>query len=108
MPWPTLPTELKKIQARAGSTIAELHAVTAAIGLPKHSQRRNWLMQQFKLGYGDANAVALFVGKALPDLGGGVPPAPSAPDAEPLAAIYSRTKTGLRPLRQARTTRRLR
>jgi hypothetical protein len=95
-------TQLKNIQARTGRTIAELHAAVAASGASRHGERRSWLMAHFKLGHGDANAVVLFMGKPLPDLGGGVPPA-AAPAAggDPLDAIYTGAKAGLRPLHEA-------
>jgi Domain of unknown function (DUF5655)/Domain of unknown function (DUF4287) len=92
-------TQLKNIQARTGKTLAELHAAVAASGASKHGERRSWLMQQFKLGYGDANAVVLFMGKPIPDLGAGAPAKAQPPaDVDPLAALYSGTKAGLRPL----------
>ena len=95
-------TQLKNIQARTGKTIAELHAAVAASGAARHGERRSWLMEHFKLGYGDANAVALFIDKPLPDLGGGAPTAaPSAASGDPLAAIYTGAKAGLRPLHEA-------
>jgi hypothetical protein len=95
-------TQLKNIQARTGKTIAELHAAVAASGAAKHAERRNWLIEHFKLGYGDANAVALFMGKPLPDLGGGPPStAANAANDDPLAAIYTGAKAGLRPLHEA-------
>jgi hypothetical protein len=95
-------TQLKNIQARTGKTIAELHAAVAASGAAKVGERRSWLMEHFKLGYGDANAVALFMGKPLPDLGGGAPTAAApAADGDPLAAIYTGAKAALRPLHEA-------
>jgi hypothetical protein len=95
-------TQLKNIQARTGKTIAELHAAVATSGAGKHGERRNWLMEHFKLGYGDANTVALFVGKPLPDLGGGAPTsAAAAASGDPLAAIYAGAKAELRPLHEA-------
>jgi hypothetical protein len=95
-------TQLKNIQARTGKTIAELHTAVAASGAAKHGERRSWLMERFKLGYGEANAVALFFDKPLPDLGGSAPaPAAPAADADLLAAIYSSAKSGLRPLHEA-------
>jgi len=95
-------TQLRNIQARTGKTIAELHAAVAAGGAVKHGERRSWLMAHFQLGYGDANAVALCMGKPLPELGGGAP-AMAAPVAEgdPLAAIYTGAKAALRPLHDA-------
>lgn len=95
-------TQLKNIQARTDKTIAELHAAVAASGAAKHGERRSWLMEHFKLGYGDANTVALFFDKPLPDLGGGAQTvAVAAAGGDPLAAIYTGAKSGLRPLHEA-------
>jgi hypothetical protein len=95
-------TQLKNIQARTGKTIAELHAAVAASGAAKHGEKRGWLMEHFKLGYGDANAVALFIDKPLPDLGDGAPAAAAAAaGGDPLKAIYTGAKSGLRPLHEA-------
>ena len=95
-------TQLRNIQARTGQTIAQLHAVLAASGLAKTGERRSLLMQQFKLGYGDANAVALFYGKPLQELGNEAPvAAPAGPDGDPLDSIYAGAKAGLRPLHDA-------
>lgn len=95
-------TQLKNIQARTGKTLAELHAAIAASGATQHGERRSWLMQAFKLGHGDANAVVLFIDKPLPDLGAGVPTAAVPPaGGDPLAAIYTGAKAGLRPLHEA-------
>ena len=95
-------TQLKNIQARTGKTIAELHAAVAGSGAVKHGEKRAWLMEQFKLGHGDANTVVHFIDKPMPDLGGGAQPsaAPMA-DGDPLAAIYTGAKAGLRPLHEA-------
>lgn len=99
-------SQLRNIQTRTGKTIAELHAVLAASGLAKTGERRSLLMEQFKLGYGDANAVALLFGKPLPPLDGGsaptVPTTPAAdPAGDPLDAIYSGAKAALRALHEA-------
>jgi Domain of unknown function (DUF5655)/Domain of unknown function (DUF4287) len=96
-------TQLRNIQARTGKTIAELHAVLAASGLAKTGERRSLLMGQFKLSYGDANAVALFYGKPVPALDGGPPPAAPAADAagDPLDALYTGAKAPLRALHEA-------
>ena len=98
-------SQLRNIQARTGQTIAQLHAAIAATGLVKVGERRSWAMEQFKLGYGDANALALWMGKPLPDLGEGAPPAlaaaPVTHGEDPLDAIYTGAKAGLRPLHEA-------
>ena len=69
-------TQLRNIQSRTGKTIEQLHAAVRSSGLVKHGERRSWLMEQFKLGYGDANTVVHFLDKPLPSLDGGAPPAP--------------------------------
>jgi hypothetical protein len=95
-------TQLKNIQAKTGKTIAQLHAAVAASGTAKHGEKRSWLMAQFKLGYGDANTVVHFIDKPLPDLGAGAPAAAlPAADGDPLDAIYTGAKAGLRPLHDA-------
>lgn len=95
-------TQLRNIQTRTGKTIAELHVVLAASGLARTGERRSLLMEQFKLGYGDANTVALFYGKPVPALDGGPPPAPAADAAgDPLDALYAGAKAPLRALHEA-------
>ena len=95
-------TQLKNVQSKTGRTIADLHQAVAATGLAKHGERRSWLMAQFKLGYGDANMVANFIAKPLPDLGTGAPAAPpAAAEGDPLDAIYADAKAPLRPLHDA-------
>ena len=101
-PQAAVQTQLKNVQAKTGQTISQLHAAVAATGLAKHGEKRSWLMAQFKLGYGDANMVANFIGKPLPDLGTGAPAAPpTAAEGDPLDAIYAGAKAPLRPLHDA-------
>ena len=94
-------TQLRNIQAKTGRSIADLHAVLATSGLTKTGERRSLLMAQFQLGYGDANAVALFYGKPVPPLDGGPTPSPAAPQGDPLDALYTGPKAALRPLHDA-------
>ena len=100
-------TQLRNIETKTGQSIDALHAVLAASGLVKTGERRSLLMAQFQLGYGDANAVALCFGQALPAQDGAVtagpPAAPGDPGdpGDPLAAIYPGAKAGLRPLHDA-------
>jgi hypothetical protein len=97
-------TQLRNIQTRIGKSIADLHQAVAASGLTKTGERRSWLMEHFKLGYGDANAVALSMGKPLPDLGAepsaGASPA-VASQADPLDSLYTGAKAHLRPVHEA-------
>ncbi|MDO9115023.1 MAG: DUF5655 domain-containing protein [Polaromonas sp.] len=93
-------TQLRNIQTRAGRTIAELHAAMAASGLLKVGERRAWAMEHFKLGYGDANTLALTMGKTLPDLGAAPAASPAVPEGEALDGIYTGAKAHLRPLHE--------
>jgi hypothetical protein len=93
-------TQLRNIQFKTGKTIAQLHAVLAASGLAKTGERRSLLMEHFKLGYGDANAVALVMDKPLRELGDSAP-APVAGLGDPLDSIYTGAKAALRPLHHA-------
>ncbi len=94
-------TQLRNIQAKTGKTIAELHAALAASGLARTGERRTLLMEQFKLGYGDANAVALCYGKPVPALGAAAPQAVDTGGGDPLDGIYTGAKAPLRALHQA-------
>jgi hypothetical protein len=97
-------TQLRNIQSKTGHSIAELHQALAASGLQRTGERRTWLMAQYKLGYGDANAVALFMDKPLPALGPVVASSAAADETNPddaVAALYSGPKAALRPLHDA-------
>jgi hypothetical protein len=94
-------TQLRHIQSRTGKTLAELLDAVRAASLAKHGERRSWLMERFKLGYGDANTVAFFVDKPLPDLAGAASAAlPAVHEGDPLDAIYTGAKAHLRPLHE--------
>jgi predicted transport protein len=93
-------TQLKNIQARTGKRIEELLAAVRASGLAKHGERRSWLMEQFKLGHGDANTVVHFLDKPLPPLDGAPAVAPADIGGNPLDAIYTGAKAHLRLLHE--------
>jgi predicted transport protein len=93
-------TQLKNIQSRSGKTIAELLDAIRGSGLAKHGERRTWLMDQFQLGYGDANTVVHFLDKPLPPLDGAPSTPAAAAEGDPLDAIYSGAKAHLRPLHE--------
>jgi hypothetical protein len=91
-------TQLRNIQAKTGHTIQSLHDDVVKTGLIKVGERRAWLMENFKLGYGDANAVALTIGKIPAELAGiGVSDLQQT-EGSPLDSLYSGTKAHLRPL----------
>ncbi len=90
--------QLRNIQAKTGKTIVELHDVLATSGLDKVGQYRALLMERFKLGYGDANTVALFYGKPIPPLDGKSSTKFEAQMGDPLASIYTGVKANLRLL----------
>jgi hypothetical protein len=94
-------TQLRNIQTRTGRSIAELHHALAATGLAKTGERRSWLMQTYALGYGDANAVALWMDKPLPRLEPGAAAATPSSPADPLGTLYAGPKAALRPLHEA-------
>lgn len=88
-PKAALANQLRNIEARTGRTFAQLCALIADSGLTKVGEQRAMLMDKLKLGYGDANTLALLAKQAA---------APVAADADPLDAIYAGAKASLRPL----------
>ena len=91
-----LATQLANIETRTGKTVAELVALVALVrgsGLAKHGEQVAMLKQALGMGHGDANTIA-HVAKAADA------PAPVA-DADPLDAIYTGPKAGLRPIHEA-------
>ena len=96
--------QLKNIQVKTGQSLFNLHQGLAKTGLVKVSEQRSWLMETYKLGYGDANAVALFVGKIPAELADG-PLSSAAPisatDTDAVGSLYTGPKAHLRPLHEA-------
>ena len=88
-------TQIRNIESKTGKSMAALFAMVAGSGLAKVGEQRQWLIDQLGLGYGDANAVVLMA-KAAREGGAAGPAA-----ADPLDAIYSGVKAGLRPLHDA-------
>lgn len=91
-PQAALMTQLRNVQARTGRTVGALHAELAATGLARVGEKRAWLMATHKLGYGDANTVALLVGKIPPGLDEGVVAVAPAAAGDPLDALYTGPK----------------
>jgi hypothetical protein len=91
-------TQLRNIQTRTGRSIQSLHADVLSTGLVKVGERRSWLMERFKLGYGDANAVALTIDHLPKELAIDATPSLEQSEGDPLDTIYSGTKAHLRTL----------
>jgi len=91
-PQAALATQLRHIETRTGKTLDQLRRMIEGSGLAKHGEQRSWLMQQFGLGHGDANTVVTLARQAA---------APAPASGDPLDAIYSGAKSGLRPLHEA-------
>jgi hypothetical protein len=85
-----LANQLKNIESRTGHTLAQMRALLAGSGLNRHGELRTWLMDRLGLGYGDANTVVTLARQ----------PEVHAAD-DPLDAIYSGAKAGLRHLHDA-------
>ena len=82
-------SQLRNIEAKTGRSVQALCDEIRGSGKVKHGEVRNWAMERFGLGYGDANALAH---AANTDTTG-----PS--DAEdPLGQIYSGKKEHLRAI----------
>ena len=94
-PEQALATQLRNIEAKTGQDLAALRAAIAASGRVKHGEVRAWLMEEYGLGYGDANSLAHFAsgGKGMGD-------APGAGE-DPLAEIYTGKKAHLRAIHEA-------
>ncbi len=90
-PQAALATQLRNIETKTGKSLAELRAVIADSGLAKHGEVRAMLMETFGLGHGDANTLAHMAKAGPPDVAGD----------DPLDAIYTGAKAGLRPLHEA-------
>jgi len=103
-PQAALLTQLRNIQGKTGKPIAALHAELADTGLAKVGEKRSWLMATYKLGYGDANTVALLVGKVPPgldDTSAVAAAATAAPAGDVLDALYTGPKAHLREVHDA-------
>ena len=87
-----LQTQLRNIETRTGKTQAELRKLLLASGLKKHGELRKHAMQEFGLGYGDANTLAHLA------LAADAPGAADKPLDEVLDGIYADKKAALRPI----------
>ena len=89
-------TQLSNIQKKTGKTIEEFAAIVKKSGLSKHGEIREMLVRDFRLGYGDANALVHAVQRS-----DGTRSAQGKPLGEVLDEIYAGTKASLRPIHEA-------
>ena len=85
-------TQKANVQKKTGKSLEELYAALANSGLEKHGQLRDFAKNEFALGHGDANALALHFlrrNDSLPE------------ESNPLDEIYSGPKAGLRSIHDA-------
>ncbi len=91
-------TQLRNIEAKTGKSLEQLRGLLAGSGHAKHGELRSWAMQQFGLGYGDANTL---VHLALASDGQSAAEAAGLGADDVLAGIYSERKAALRPIHDA-------
>ena len=90
-PQAAVASQLRNIEAKTGKSFVQLCGLIEASGLKKVGEQRKMLMDTLGLGYGDANALTLQAQARVQ--------AAAAPtDSDPLNAIYSGNKAGLRAL----------
>jgi hypothetical protein len=87
-------TQLANIAKRSGKSLEEFAALVSASGLTKHSEIREMLTRDVGLGYGDANAMALYV-LALKKSAAGAAPATIE---DIVSGFYAGAKSSLRPI----------
>lgn len=92
-----LATQLANIEKRTGKSLAELTALVRGCGLDKHGQIVAHLKSSLGMGHGDANTL---VHVALKSDGVSQAAATEAAGGDPLDAIYTGNKAGLRALHE--------
>ncbi len=91
-------TQISNIEKKTGKTLIELAQIVKNSGLSKHGEIRSMLIDQFSLGYGDANALV----HAIFETDGTRAAAASGLSGDSfLDEIYSGPKAALRPIHTA-------
>jgi hypothetical protein len=90
-PEAAIASQLRNIEGKTGKTFEQLCSLIAGSGLSKVGEQRTMLMEKLRLGYGDANTLALRAKQAA---------MPAAECADPLDAIYAGPKAPLRKLHE--------
>ncbi len=90
-------TQLRNIETKAGKSLDELTKIVQDSGLSKHGEIRQMLMNDFGLGYGDANTLAHY---ARQSDGERAARARGLEGSDVLDEIYTGSKAGLRPVHE--------
>jgi Domain of unknown function (DUF5655)/Domain of unknown function (DUF4287) len=90
-PEAAIASQLRNVEGKTGKTFAQLCKLIADSGLTKVGEQRAMLMEKLRLGYGDANMLALRAKQAALPAGG---------NTNPLDVIYAGPKAPLRKLHE--------
>jgi len=90
-----LQAQIRNIEATYGKPMAEWLAIIAASGLTKHTDVVRMLKTDYGLAHGAAHRVSLVARDAA------AAPADPDQDSDPVSALYTNKKAGLRPLHDA-------
>jgi len=89
-----LQAQIRNIEATYGKPMSEWQAIIAASGMTKHTDVVNMLKSDYGMTHGAAHRVALVARQAAQ-------PAGTERDNDPIGALYTGKKAGLRPLHEA-------
>jgi len=87
-------TQLMNIEKKTGKSLNILKSEILAAGLTKHGEVRQWVISTYHLGYGDANALALYGLKAEDN-------SETKSILAVVDEIYTGNRSGLRPIHDA-------
>lgn len=88
-------TQLKNIEIKTGKSLEELVKIIQESGLTRHAEIRTLLMDNLRLGYGDANALVHY---AFQSDGERAAAARGLSGDDVLGEVYSGAKAALRPI----------
>ena len=87
-----LQAQIRNIEATYGKPMSEWQAIIAASGMTKHTDVVNMLKSDYGLTHGAAHRVSIVARQAAQ---------PAERDRDPISAMYTGKKAGLRPLHEA-------
>jgi len=87
-----LQAQIRNIEATYGKPMSEWQAIIAASGMTKHTDVVNMLKSDYGMTHGAAHRVSIVARQAAQ---------PAERDRDPISAMYTGKKAGLRPLHEA-------